>query len=63
MLFPVHWGLGIAPDIEYQVVKVPTALPPILRLSPVSGERIARVQYVLSATLLLEFTPRPRNGE
>ena len=43
MLFPVHEGLGIAPNVEYRVAKVPTTLPPISRLLPVSGERIARL--------------------
>lgn len=47
-LFPVHKGLGIAPNIEQSVVKVLVsqfhylaALPPAKR--PVSSKRIARL--------------------
>ena len=49
MLFPVHKGLGISPNIEQSVVKVLVshypylaALPPAKR--PVSSKRIARLE-------------------
>jgi hypothetical protein len=45
MLFPVHWGLGIAPNIEQSVVKVQT-LPLISRLETVSSERFALLNLV-----------------
>ena len=44
--FPVHWGLGIAPNVEQSVVKVLLANSALRRSSPggkpVSSERIAR---------------------
>jgi hypothetical protein len=42
MLFLVHRGLGIAPNIEHRVIKVVLHLAFLLQMILVSKERIAR---------------------